>query len=344
VTHFAFIRHNSALAVFLLFPAGHKVLSIILSKMGPKLISPWKRFQKMNWASPSFAMPHGYSGLASLCCGVYLLYTSIGKNTLAPFGTHLPFQYVFFTVWNAVGGYRIAYKAPVATRRVFQACAIFQFVTCYYVLRFLPNFYTRVPSQVLRFLDCAMVLPFLGVGFSFLGAAYDIRKESPAASVAVVVGTMASSLTFCYPLHLVQNAAWLDCIVTQRYPAEDITLTAYVYLPATLCFSVMIFGATLYQRHIISDSFLGLMGMVCCIGVVFTGVFIQEIQLPIVSGQHIYMPCPAPMEGTWSYQMERFTNPRESLQTLLSYPWVASIVRWMGTVSITDHTSYRPVS
>jgi hypothetical protein len=271
-----------------------------------------------------------------------LLYTSQFQSTLDAFGTSLPYQYVIFTVMNAIGGYQIAHKAPSKTRNIFKACAIFQCVSCYYVIRFLPTFYTHVPYSVLRLMDCAMVIPFLCVGFSFLYAAYVVRKQSPTSALAIIVGTFASATTFCYPMHLVYDGHWLECILEQRYSAEDITLTAYVYLPATMCFSLMIFGATLLQRHIISDSMLGMIGIFCFIGTVFMGLLMPEIQLPEICGLHIYMPCPAPEVGTLSFRIEKLTDPRESFQLMLSYPIVQKMVQLLGAVPISDHTSYRP--
>lgn len=309
-----------------------------------QLQNRWKRFQKMNWSTPSMTVPHGYAGICSLLCGSYLLYTSQFQSTLDAFGTSLPYQYVFFTILNAIGGYRIAYKAPTKTRIVFKACAIFQCVSCYYVIRFLPTFYTRIPYAALRIMDCAMVLPFLSVGCSFLYAAYLVRKQSPTSAVAIVVGVIASATTFCYPMHLVYDGQWLNCVLEQRYSAEDITLTAYVYLPATMCFSLMIFGATLLQRHIISDGMLGMIGIFCFVGAVFMGLLMPEIQLPEICGLHIYMPCPAPEPGSLSYRIEKATDPRENFQLLLSYPWAQRMVQLLGAVPITDHTSYRPAS
>jgi hypothetical protein len=305
--------------------------------------SRWDKFQKLNWSSPTSILPHGYAGICSLICGVYLLYTSQFQSTLDAFGTSAPYQYVFFTVWNAIAGYRLAYKAPSKTRLIFKACSIFQCVSCYYVLRFLPTFYTRVPSVLLRCMDCAMVVPFLGVGLSFLYTAHLIRKQSPTAAVAVVLGTIASATTFCYPMHLVYDGQWLNCVLEQRYFAEDITLTAYVYLPATMCFSLMIFGATLLQRQIISDTTFGMVGILCFVATFSIGLLIPELQLPNLYGLHIYMTCPAPEIGTFSYRLEKATDARDIAQFVLSYPVVQSLMQFLGTVPITDHNSYRPV-
>ena len=106
----------------------------------------------------------------------------------------------------------------------------------------------------------------------------------------------------------------------------------------------MIFGATLLQRHIITDSMLGMMGIACFVGTVFMGLLMPEIQLPEICGLHIYMPCPAPEIGTLSYRIEQLTDPRESFQLLLSYPLVQRIIQFLGTVEISDHASYRPTT
>jgi hypothetical protein len=305
------------------------------------MVSFVAKWSRLNWWSPSTILPHGWSGILSLLCGAYLLASSQFQSSLAVYGTLAPYRYVFFTVMNAVAGYRISSKASTKYRSFFKAFAVFQCNSCYYVLRFLPSFYTKVPKQMLRIMDCAMVLPFLGVGASFLYAAYVTYKQSPASAVAIVVGTLASATTFCYPMHLVYDANWLDCILEQRYAAEDITLVAYVYVPATMCFSFMIFGATLQLRGIISDVFLGCFCVVCFVWTVFVSVLLLEVQLPRFSGQQIYMTCPAPQEGSLSHWLEKLTDPRSILQQLLTYSWVQKAVAFVGAVPIDDHESYR---
>jgi hypothetical protein len=299
------------------------------------------KWSKLNWRSPSTLLPHGWSGILSLLSGVYLLGSSQFQSSLAVYGTSAPYHYVLFTMVNAVAGYRISSKAPSKTRSIFKACAVFQCLSCYYVLRFLPSFHTKVPSKMLRTLDCAMVLPFLGVGVSFLHAAYVVHKQSPASAVAITVGTLASATTFSYPMHLVYDANWLTCILEQRYAEEDITLVAYVYVPATMCFSFMIFGATLLQRGLIPDVYLGCLAVVCFTCTVILSLLLQEVQLPVISGLQIYMPCPAPQEGSLSHRLEKLTDPRDSFQRLLTYPWVKAAIAFIGAVPITDHDSYR---
>jgi hypothetical protein len=305
------------------------------------MVSFAAKWSKLNWWSPSTIFPHGWSGILSLLCGAYLLWSSQFQSSLAVYGTLAPYRYVLFTVMNAVAGYRISSKAPAKLRSVFKACAVFQCLSCYYVLRFLPSFYAEVPKEMLRIMDCAMVLPFLGVGASFLYAAHVAYKQSPASAVAIVVGTFASATTFCYPMHLVYDANWLDCILEQRYPEKDIALVAYVYVPATMCFSFMIFAATLLQRGIISDVYVGCLGAVCFVWTVFVSVLLQEVQLPLIGGAHIYMTCPAPPEGSLSYWLERQTDPGDTFLQLLTYSWVQTAVAFIGAMPITDLDSYR---
>lgn len=298
----------------------------------------------MKWNTPSNAIPHGYAGLCSLICGFYLLYSSQFRSTLEPFGTSLPYQYVFFTILNAIGGYRIANKAPKMTRIVFKACAIFQCVLCYYVIRFLPTFYTRIPNILLRCMDCTMVIPFLGVCGNFMYAAFLIRKEMPASAIAIIAGTLALTTTCIYPMHIVYDGQWLNCVLQQRYSAEDIVLTAYVYLPTTMFFSLTLFGATLLLRRIISDTAFGMMLIFCLIGIFFISTLMQEFQLSKEGGPQMYMPCPTPEPGTLSYSIEKATDLRESLQYMLSYTFVQNLIHLLGLAPISDHTSYRPVT
>ena len=98
--------------------------------------------------------------------------------------------------------------------------------------------------RCLRFLDCAMSVPFSFVNVGFIYGAYIIHKHRPLVAVAIVIGAIATWTTYSYPINLLFDSHWLECIMTHRYPMEDIALVTYVYVPATLCFSAMLFGAT----------------------------------------------------------------------------------------------------
>jgi hypothetical protein len=137
------------------------------------------------------------------------------------------------------------------------------------------------------------------------------------------------------------NANWLKCVLEQRYAEEDIALVAYINLPATMCFLFMIFGGTLLQRGIIPDAFFGGLGVMCFVWTVLMGLLMPEVQLPVISGLHIYMPYPAPRDGSLSHWLEKLTDPRDNFQQLLTYPWVQKAVAFIGAVPITDHDSYR---
>jgi hypothetical protein len=303
----------------------------------------WERFRKLKWDTPyPFAIPHGYAGLCSWICGSYLLYKSHVQSTLSVYGTIVPYQYVFFTVMNAVGGYLITYKASPQLRLAFKVGSVSQCVSCYYILRFLPSFYTRVPFPLLQFMDRAMIIPFSFVNVGFLYGAYVIYKQRPLVAMATVIGAIATWTTYSYPINLLIDSHWLECIMTHRYPMEDIALVSYVYVPATLCFSAILFGATLLNHRIISDFTLGVIGSICIIGTVFVNLLIQEIQVTDITGLQIIMPCPAPEPGTWAHTFEVWTDSRNFFRTLLSTSIAQHLVDLAGIVKITDHTSYRP--
>jgi hypothetical protein len=59
------------------------------------------------------------------------------------------------------------------------------------------------------------------------------------------------------------------------------------------------FGATLLNRRIISQMEFGVVFGGCVFGVLIVTVLVQEVHIPIVSTQRLFLPCPEPAPGTW---------------------------------------------
>ena len=101
-----------------------------------------------------------------------------------------------------------------------------------------------------------------------------------------------------YPIQLaILGQEWWDCI-QERYPMQAPGMVAFIYVPATVTFSLILFGATLYQRGILSDVEFGLGATAIVMVCLVTTVLTQELHIPDVSTQRIYLPCEEPVRGT----------------------------------------------
>ena len=146
------------------------------------------------------------------------------------------------------------------------------------------------------------VLLLLGIG----GFAAIALLFLPAlVAIPVSFGCAALALLAGYPLQLaVCGQEWLDCVHTQ-YPLQGAAMVAYIYVPATWAFALMLFGATLWSRKIIGDLGLG-GGFAAVVGAVLVStVLMQEVNHPEpASTQKLWLPCPRPPAGSWSAWVE----------------------------------------
>jgi hypothetical protein len=231
--------------------------------------------------------------------------------------------YSFFTACNALAGAKLSHVAWKDTQRIFRQCAHLQQCLCYYILRFAPVF-----SHVLAFLqqrrsslsekktmmmkwihlaDILMAIVLVLVTLSFQHVAYTqwVAHDKKAIAVAVSIGSFGLLLLSTYPIQLaIGGQEWWECI-QQRYPEQNVGMVGYIYVPATVTFSLILFSATLYQRGILSDIQFGIgaatITLVCLIATVLS----QELHIPFVSTQRIYLPCHEPMDDS-SSSMEAY--------------------------------------
>lgn len=280
-------------------------------------------------------LPHGASGLCLGVTGAILLGRTILGNSLEYYERGpLPYLYTMFVWNNAVAGYRLAHKAPKNRQGMFRACAVFQVCLAYYVVRFLPTF-PKNYSLVSR-LDKFMVFPLLKITLSFVDMALELRRDSPAICAAVLCGALGISLTAVYPVQLALDSNWLDCVLEHRYPAQDVAMSAYIYLPATYGFAMMLFGATLYLRKIVSAHQLGIVSIFAIFGIILLTVLLQEIHVPApASVQELYIACPLPAsKDSWEYQFELATSPRPILGRMLQ----SKPVQWLLLDTLGAHS------
>jgi len=273
--------------------------------------SKTRKFLKLNWfGSPSKSVPHGLWGIVSVLTGLYLISHSISGN-LEPYSSTkssplILILYSISTLFNAIAGYRLADKAWVETRTIFKQCAILQVCLVYYVIRFSSHFseasfwprINRVTLPVIQLMDVTFSISTFLCILLFQQVARVQWEKSKSISFGISVGSMALLLLSVYPIQLVIfGQDWWDCI-QHRYEAQSIGMVAFIYVPSTVTFSLILFGATLYQRGILSDVEFGagsaLIVMVCLVGTVLS----QELHIPDVSTQRIYLPCVEPEIGS----------------------------------------------
>ena len=251
----------------------------------------------LHWRTPR-GLPHGFSGVCTIVLGAYLIAGAL-RGDLSSFqhGT-LPALYALAATANAVSGAVIAQRAPSQYRSIFLLCALFQCCLVYCTWRFSPRFPLGGTSAAAA-ADAAVALLAVLAIVSF--AAFGLLRLPPAIGFAVAIGSFALALLAGYPLQLaILGESWWTC-VQRAYPLQGAAMVAYIYVPATWAFALMLFGATLWSRRLIGDIGLGLgfAGLVCA--TLVTTVLSQEVHHPEpLSTQKLWLPCPSPAPGSWS--------------------------------------------
>ena len=267
------------------------------------------KLSRLNWlSSPSKRLPHGFSGLISTCIGLQLIFCHSLLGRLEPFlfSNRIPFRvilYVISTSCNAFAGYRMAPSAPVNVQPAFRRCAVLQCCLCYFILRFMPHFEMFQAHRIfVRCVDVCVTFVSLLCTISFVSVAWDVTKNDSSGSTraiawSIMAGICGIALLSVYPLQLsVNNDEWWPCI-QERYPLQGSGMVAYIYIPATITFSLILFGATLYLRKVISAREYGLASLVAVVICLLSTVLSQEYHIPYVSTQRIYLPCIDPLDS-----------------------------------------------
>ena len=298
-----------------------------------------RKFLNLNWNdTPSRSMPHGLWGIISVLIGLYLIIHSI-SGRLQPYMYHEAktpptalIMYAISTALNAVAGYRLAAKAPLESRSIFKKSALLQICLVYYILRFSSYFSSLATAitlsrsndlgtitSIMQITDHVSALSTLLCILSFQKTALNQWEKSKCISIGVSIGSMALLLLAVYPIQLSMfGQDWWDCI-QQRYQAQNIAMVAYIYVPATVTFSFISFCATLYLRGILSDIEFGVgsaaIVMVCLIGTVLS----QEVHVPDISTQRIYLPCLEPAIGSKEFQLVKALDFSKYARMILTY-------------------------
>lgn len=318
------------------------------------------RVRKLNWlSSPYRALPHGLTGIISIVSGISLVVRSLTghldvymltdnlreqEDGYEEYGSSImsmvPFTIIIYaasTFANAVSGYHISHLAPLYARDIFKRCALLQVCLSYYVLRFTPHvsaalsylvkeeeyLAAKIMNRTVRLVDVAFLLVTMTCILSFNTVAIDQWwKGSRVLSISLALGTLGILLLTTYPLQLaIQGQGWWSC-VQDRYPYQSSGMVAYIYLPATITFSLILFGATLYQRKILSEMEFGIGSGVVVLVCLLATVLSQELFIPDVSTQRIYLPCSEPEIGTLEHDIVKTLDfsryAREILKAVLN--------------------------
>jgi hypothetical protein len=278
---------------------GHSRLVTMTAKPSRSILS---RVIGLHWLDPFKALPHGVSGLGCVGIGIVLIIAALAGDIRITSHPFLQGLYAYATFANAAAGLFITGRAPKHFQGVFARTAVFQMCLVYYVARFMPGF-PGGGALLITALDMAVAaFTVLAIG-SF--AVFGIQHMPPTIAVALLMGSFALALLAGYPLQLaILGDEWWQCVQV-AYPMQAIAMVAYIYIPATWAFAVMLFGSTLWNRKIIGDLALGLGFAGLVIVTLVSTVLMQEVHLPDVSTQMLWLPCPAPPPGSWSAWVAR---------------------------------------
>ena len=296
-----------------------------------------RRFLKLNWTkTPSWWLPHGVFGIISVVLGLNLIFFHSLTGRLGPYKNGnenqslevIPFKvlvYSLCTALNAIAGYLLVNSAPLSSQRVFKRCAILQVCLAYYVVRFMPYTVLFVKTWLVkRFLIIWIIDIFFSTistlcTLSFCKVALETAVTSRILGQAIGVGILGILLLSVYPLQLtIFGEKWLECVYA-RYPMQGSGMVAFIYVPASTTFNLVMFGATLHLRRILSDFELGVILTISTIVCLIATVLSQEVHIPYVSTQRIYLPCEEPEEGTFSHTLVHLLDFSLYARSILSF-------------------------
>mmetsp|Transcript_4064 Transcript_4064/g.5321 ORF Transcript_4064/g.5321 Transcript_4064/m.5321 type:complete len:327 (+) Transcript_4064:92-1072(+) len=282
----------------------------------------------LKWMSPLKILPHGLSGLICLTTGMYLVGCAIAGKTVQ---ISIPLVLVYFssTIVNAVGGILLSSMAPSWSRPLFRTAAILQSALSYFGLRFfhLPLLLGSEPHadfDFMQFCDDFFAIILVTTILTIAQFTWNSVKKRCGiwTAASIYVGCLSLTLLAGYPLQLAfgGGSSWYSCVL-QKYPMQHVGFVHYVYIPATFSFAAMLFGATLLNRKIIGNT---------CFGMVFLGVILltlaltvisQEIHIPFVSTQKLFLYCPQSDEfgSSWLPTIEENLDISRAVQNLFLY-------------------------
>lgn len=253
---------------------------------------------RLHWLSvPSRLLPHGALGLLGLSVGAVILGCVMVGSFAASRSVLLPL-YLCSQAGSAVAGGLMANRAGRKHERMFKITAFFQLCLLYHAWRFHEG--RSPPGQLvdLIFAVCTVV----GICAIAIEAILLTKGgENPALAGAILFGCLTLLLLAGYPLELaLWGEDWWTCVQAE-YSLQAVAMSSYIYVSASWSFAVMVFGATLFIRKIVTARTCAACFAALALATLGTTVIMQEVHYPApASTQRLYLPCPAPEPGTLS--------------------------------------------
>ena len=295
----------------------------------------WTRFQHLRWAQPHSlsGLLSIITGVVLVANTLQGNLDAFQNNNVWVTQTWYPnwvLLYCGATSVNAMFGYRLAPKAGWQHAAfMFRVTALLQVFLCYFTARFLPlqiwkNWMRRDKIYTLCLLSAIDVTAALALLWAIFSCFKATQDKVPSLNRGIRLAIFPLLLVATYPIQFAAGSMQMaltalqreiyinttgdaldhttdnywSCIL-QRYPLQGVAMAAFIYVPTTVVFSLSIFGGTLYIRKIVTPLQFGAGILASAVLTLAVTVLKQELYLPHVSTQRIYLPCVEPDPGTW---------------------------------------------
>ena len=156
----------------------------------------------------------------------------------------------------------------------------------------------------------------LGIAL-FCGAA--LRRLPPVTALPLLGGCGALALLAGYPVQLaLLGDEWWQC-VQRQFPQQGVGMAGYIYVSASFSFGAILFGATLMNRRVVTEGAFAAAFASLVLATLLCTVLSQEVWIPRVSTQMLYIPCPAPDPDGWEAWAATTFNTSALAQACLAH-------------------------
>lgn len=237
---------------------------------------------------------HGSFGIWQIIFGSILICDTLtGSFTLQK--TPLLPLYYFCVLGNSCAAIPLTLRGhgPSLQNDLFRLMASLQINIVYFLFRF------SYPDIPLKLVDLAFMLFYIVSFLKSLGSIFVEPTMSVALKVSIFIGMLALLTTVFYPFTFTWGGrSWWSCVQSQ-YPLQLVGFHGYVYVPATYCFSIILFVATLHIRNIVGVSAMVCITFFFSFIIPATMVLHQEYTIPLVSTQRLIIPCSEVPDIPW---------------------------------------------